>query len=108
MATGVQWIERLMPPVVTGAVVAVIGLNLAPTAVKGVGTGDFNAWIALLTILCVGGVAVYTRGSFRNCLFWLDYRSPILFTRFSPMVSAWERRSIFKKLLMQLGLAYQA
>ena len=27
-------IERLMPPVVTGAVVAVIGLNLAPIAVK--------------------------------------------------------------------------
>ena len=32
--TGVGWIERLMPPVVTGAVVAVIGLNLAPVAVK--------------------------------------------------------------------------
>ena len=30
MATGVGWVERLMPPVVTGAVVAVIGLNLAP------------------------------------------------------------------------------
>ena len=30
MASGTAWIERLMPPVVTGAVVAVIGLNLAP------------------------------------------------------------------------------
>src|SRR5437660_7093133 len=27
MAIGYRWIERLMPPVVTGAVVAVIGLN---------------------------------------------------------------------------------
>jgi xanthine/uracil permease len=36
MATGSAWVERLMPPVVTGAVVAVIGLNLAPVAVKGV------------------------------------------------------------------------
>ena len=30
MATGTQWIEKLMPPVVTGAVVMIIGLNLAP------------------------------------------------------------------------------
>jgi hypothetical protein len=30
MHSGVGWIERLMPPVVTGAVVAAIGLNLAP------------------------------------------------------------------------------
>jgi putative pyrimidine permease RutG len=30
MLAGYRWIERLMPPVVTGAVVAVIGLNLAP------------------------------------------------------------------------------
>lgn len=29
MSTGSGWVERLMPPVVTGAVVAVIGLNLA-------------------------------------------------------------------------------
>ena len=40
--TGVKWIDKLMPPVVTGAVVAVIGLNLAPTACKSVGTGTFN------------------------------------------------------------------
>src|SRR5215469_9337688 len=34
MRSGVGWIERLMPPVVTGAVVAAIGLNLAPVAVN--------------------------------------------------------------------------
>src|SRR3954469_18585707 len=33
MYSGTRWVERLMPPVVTGAVVAVIGLNLAPIAV---------------------------------------------------------------------------
>jgi NCS2 family nucleobase:cation symporter-2 len=31
-ATGTRWIERLMPPVVSGAIVALIGLNLAPVA----------------------------------------------------------------------------
>lgn len=35
MKSGIGWIETLMPPVVTGAIVAVIGLNLAPIAVKG-------------------------------------------------------------------------
>lgn len=34
MKIGTRWIERLMPPVVTGAVVMAIGLNLAPIAVK--------------------------------------------------------------------------
>jgi len=31
-ATGTRWIEKLMPPVVSGAIVALIGLNLAPVA----------------------------------------------------------------------------
>ena len=68
MWTGVQWIERLMPPAVTGAVVAVIGLNLAPTAVKSVGPTEFDAWMALLTVLCVGSVAVFTRGFIQKLL----------------------------------------
>lgn len=62
MAVGTGWIERFMPPVVTGAVVAVIGLNLAPIAIKSVGATNFDAWMAVITLLCVGGVAVYARG----------------------------------------------
>ncbi|MDJ1113948.1 uracil-xanthine permease family protein [Microbacterium dauci] len=31
-ATGTRWLEKLMPPVVSGAIVALIGLNLAPAA----------------------------------------------------------------------------
>ncbi len=68
MSTGVRWIEKLMPPVVTGAVVAVIGLNLAPTAVRSVGSGTFNACIAIITMICVGAVAVYTRGMIQKLL----------------------------------------
>ena len=68
MASGTAWIERLMPPVVTGAVVAVIGLNLAPIAVKGAGSSAFDAWMAVMTILCVGSVAVYTRGLVQRLL----------------------------------------
>src|SRR5690606_14671487 len=41
---GADWIDRLMPPVVTGSIVAVIGLNLAPIAAKGaMGGSTFDA-----------------------------------------------------------------
>ena len=62
MAAGTAWIERLMPPLVTGAIVAVIGLNLAPIAVKSATGTAFDAWMALLTVMCVAGVAVFARG----------------------------------------------
>jgi uracil-xanthine permease len=68
MASGTGWIERLMPPVVTGAVVAVIGLNLAPIAVKGASATPFDAWMAIVTIVCVGGVAVFARGLWQRLL----------------------------------------
>lgn len=63
------WINRLMPPVVTGAIVAVIGLNLAPIAAQGaMGAGTFDALMALMTVLCVGGVAMYSRGILQRLL----------------------------------------
>ncbi|MCW5297237.1 pyrimidine utilization transport protein G [Herbaspirillum lusitanum] len=65
---GTRWIETLMPPVVTGSVVAVIGLNLAPIAVNGVTGNNFDAWMALGTVLCVGLVAVFTRGMMQRLL----------------------------------------
>jgi putative pyrimidine permease RutG len=68
MALGAGWIERLMPPMVTGAVVSVIGLNLAPIAAKGVGGTDFDAWMAAITFLCVGLVAVFSRGFVQRLL----------------------------------------
>ncbi len=66
MAGGTRWIERLMPPVVTGAVVAVIGLNLAPVSVRNANAGTFAGVMALVTILCVAGVAVYARNSLQR------------------------------------------
>jgi len=67
-AVGTTWIETLMPPVVTGAIVCVIGLNLAPIAVKGVMGSSFESWMALVTVLCVGGVAVFARGMAQRLL----------------------------------------
>ena len=67
-AVGTGWIERLMPPVVTGAVVAVIGLNLAHIPVKNMAASNFDSWMQLVTFLCVALVAVFTRGMVQRLL----------------------------------------
>ncbi|MGR4868464.1 solute carrier family 23 protein [Variovorax sp. LARHSF232] len=63
-----HWIERLMPPVVTGAVVAVIGLNLAQVPIKNMAPTGFDTWMQLVTFVSVGLVAVYTRGMVQRLL----------------------------------------
>lgn len=68
MATGTRWIEKLMPPVVTGAVVMIIGLNLAPVTVNAVAGNPFNMWMALVTVLCMGMIAVFTKGLLQRLL----------------------------------------
>src|SRR5215203_6146453 len=74
MVAGHRWVERLMPPAVTGAIVAAIGLVLAPIAIgsaSGTGPTDpngsgFARFVALLTVVAVGAVAVYTPGLWRR------------------------------------------
>ncbi len=51
---GSDWIDHLMPPVVTGTVVALIGLNLASTAV----TDAINANLAINSLADLPGAAV--------------------------------------------------
>lgn len=67
-AVGTGWIERFMPPVVTGAVVAVIGLNLAQVPIKNMAASNFDAWMQAVTFLCVGLVAVFARGMLQRLL----------------------------------------
>ncbi|MBD9665984.1 MULTISPECIES: solute carrier family 23 protein [Variovorax] len=67
-AIGTGWIERFMPPVVTGAVVAVIGLNLAGVPIKNMAASNFDSWMQAVTFLCVGLVAVFTRGMLQRLL----------------------------------------
>jgi len=68
---GTGWIETLMPPVVTGAVVAVIGLNLAQVPIKNMAPTGFDAWMQAVTFVSVGLVAVYTRGMAQRLLILL-------------------------------------
>jgi uracil-xanthine permease len=52
--TSSRVIEWLMPPVVTGAIVALIGLNLAPVAKQNFTKQPFIAFITLAAILLIG------------------------------------------------------
>src|SRR5256885_19092 len=63
--TGVQTCAL---PIFTGAVVAVIGLNLAAIPVKNMAANNFESWMQALTFVCVGLVAVFTRGMVQRLL----------------------------------------
>src|SRR5256886_1244772 len=64
--TGYKWIEYLMPPAVTGAVVAAIGLNLAPVAIADVSGSQFDTWMGLIKLLSVVLIAAYAPGPLRR------------------------------------------
>ncbi|MCO5304280.1 MAG: nitrate reductase, partial [Phycicoccus sp.] len=57
---GTDMLNRVLPPVVTGAVVMLIGFNLAPVATNVYMPADY--WIALLTMAAVIFMAVGLRG----------------------------------------------
>lgn len=50
---GAGWIDRLMPPIVTGAIVALIGFNLAPSAWNNVKTAPVTALVTIISILVI-------------------------------------------------------
>jgi len=71
---GPGWIEALMPPIVTGTVVAIIGLNLAGSAVANAINADFAVRgghdlravaVALVTMLTAALVSIHGRGFLR-------------------------------------------
>jgi len=49
--TGTGWIDRLMPPIVSGAIVALIGFNLAPVAKANFEQAPITAVITLLSVI---------------------------------------------------------
>jgi len=71
---GPGWIDRLMPPIVTGSVVALIGLNLASSSVANATNPEFalttakdwlHVLVATVTFLATALGAVYLRGFLR-------------------------------------------
>ncbi len=58
-ALGIRLVDSVMPPVVTGAVIVLLALNLAPTATHEVAGGPLPAGV---TLAVVGVCAVLSRG----------------------------------------------
>ena len=63
---GVKWIHKLLPPVVIGPMIMVIGLGLAGSAVSNTGLvvgGDWRSMVvAVLTVIIVGIIAIRGKG----------------------------------------------
>ena len=63
---GVKWIHKLLPPVVIGPMIMVIGLGLAGSAVSNTGLvvgGDWRSMIvAVCTVIIVGFIAIRGKG----------------------------------------------
>jgi uracil-xanthine permease len=58
-ALGVRLLESVMPPVVSGAVIMLVGLSLAPNAVPG---AERQPGLAAVTVAVIGLCAVLSRG----------------------------------------------
>ncbi len=50
---GAKWIDKVMPPVVTGTIVALIGFNLAPSAWKWFESAPVTALVTVISILLI-------------------------------------------------------
>ncbi|MBN2558011.1 MAG: uracil-xanthine permease [Clostridia bacterium] len=59
---GMERIKSFFPPVVTGPIIMVIGLSLAPVAING---ASGNWWIASFVVLVIIIVMLFTKGFFK-------------------------------------------
>ena len=97
---GKKWIDKLLPPVVIGPMIMIIGLSLAPNAISqiGLGTGTQIDWrciaVALITFLTTAIVMVRGKGFLKIIPFLVGivvgYVSAICFglVDFSPVLEA--------------------
>lgn len=84
---GIKWIDVVMPPAVMGAVVAIIGLELAPVAAQQAGltagdATDSKVLIVSMFTLCIGIVGSILFKGFLQVI-------PILFAVVSGYILAW-------------------
>ena len=67
--TGNGWIKKLLPPVVVGPVIIIIGLSLAPVAISSAGLDGSKGWtvplVAFITFGTVVAVGLLGKGFFK-------------------------------------------
>lgn len=67
---GKKWIHKLLPPIVVGPMIIIIGLSLAPNAISQIGLDNGNiVWesifIAIVSFMVTAIVAIYAKGIFK-------------------------------------------
>ena len=66
---GKDWIEKLLPPVVIGPVIIIIGLSLAPISIASAGFDGSAGWatpiVAIITFLTVVAISIFAKGFFK-------------------------------------------
>lgn len=64
--TGSSWLKKLLPPIVVGPIIIIIGLSLAPTAVDNIGLNGGSGWqvpvVALITFSTAVLVGIKGKG----------------------------------------------
>ena len=97
---GKKWIDKLLPPIVIGPMIMIIGLSLAPNAISqiGLGTNTNIDWrciaVALITFLTTAIVMVRGKGFIKIVPFLIGivigYISAVLFglVDFQPVIDA--------------------
>jgi uracil permease len=63
---GSAWLKKLLPPVVVGPMIIIIGLGLAPVAIGSAGLSGGSGWqapvVALITFAVVVAIAIFGKG----------------------------------------------
>ncbi|KAG0168992.1 hypothetical protein DFQ28_004137 [Apophysomyces sp. BC1034] len=63
---GYDWIEFIMPPVVTGSVVMTIGIHLSTSAFQSATQTSFDGWMAFTTVMVISLTSIYAPGAVRR------------------------------------------
>ena len=90
---GKNWIDKLLPPVIIGPMIIIIGMSLAPNAITQMGLGATSLdWkvilVGIITFLVTALTAVGAKGFFKVIPIlnwysnWIYYINIIWFSRF--------------------------
>lgn len=106
---GSDWLKRLLPPIVIGPMIMVIGLGLASSAVSnaGLSADNFNlmeAIVACFTLLVCAFVAIVGRGFFKIIPILIGIICGYIFALFTGLVdtSVFENMSLFSQPNIQI------
>ncbi|ORE19176.1 Xanthine/uracil permease [Rhizopus microsporus] len=66
LLVGHDWIEVIMPPVVTGSVVMTIGIHLSTSAFQNATQTSFDGWMAFTTIMLISLISIYAPGMLKR------------------------------------------